>query len=172
MKALIIDFTARRHSRTHRLGKIYGSRIVTTGIVWFALLVSGCQPLGYSADNDLPPEPTPMELAEPLEPAHDFVLATLGGDTVRLSDQRGRWVLINFWATWCAPCRDEMPYLDRLAADHSDRLSVWAVNMREPEATVRAFVEELDLHLPILVAKGWRRSASSARFSLVLLRLN
>jgi thiol-disulfide isomerase/thioredoxin len=152
MKVLIIDFAARRRSRTRCLGKIDGGRIVTTGIVWLALLLSGCQPLGYSADNDLPPEPAAAELAEPLEPAHDFALSTLDGDTVRLSNLRGRWVLINFWATWCAPCRDEMPYLDRLAADHANQLSVLAVNMRESKTTVRAFVEEFDLHLPILVA--------------------
>lgn len=152
MKALIIDFSARRRSRTHYLGKIDGSRIVTTGIVWLALLLSGCQPLGYFADNDLPPESAAADLAESLEPAHDFALSTLDGDTVRLSNLRGRWVLINFWATWCAPCRDEMPYLDRLAAEHADQLSVLAINMRESEATMRAFVEEFDLHLPILVA--------------------
>jgi thiol-disulfide isomerase/thioredoxin len=116
-----------------------------------ALLLAGCQPVGYADDNMLFVEPTALEAA-PVELAPDFALATLEDGMVRLSELRGRWVLVNFWATWCAPCRDEMPYLDRLAADHADRLSVLAVNMRESEATVRAFVEELDLRLPILLA--------------------
>jgi len=128
-------------------------------IVWALLLLAACQPPGYVAENELPAEPTPVELAEPTlaesaEPrdvAPDFALPTLDGATVRLSDLRGRWVLVNFWATWCAPCRDEMPYLDRLATDHADRLTVLAVNLRESEATVRAFATELDLRLPILM---------------------
>ncbi len=135
------------------------SQSCSIAIVYFSawmvcalMLLAGCQPYGYVADDELPAEPTPVEIAEPLEVAHDFALPTLDGATLRLSDLRGQWVLVNFWATWCAPCRDEMPYLDRLAADHADRLSVLAINMREPEATVRAFAEELDLHLPILLA--------------------
>lgn len=116
-----------------------------------AVLLAGCQPPGYVIENELPAEPTPVEVAEPLDLAHDFALPTLDGVTVRLSDLRGRWVLVNFWATWCAPCREEMPYLDRLATDHADRLSVLAVNMRESETAVRTFAEELDLRLPILL---------------------
>ena len=60
--------------------------------------------------------------------------------------------MVNFWATWCAPCREEMPYLDLLAAQYADRLTVLAVNMREPEDAVAAFVAELDLQLPVLLA--------------------
>lgn len=122
-----------------------------TWTVWMMLLLGGCQPSGYVAETELPLEPTPVELDEPLEAAHDFALFTLDGATLRLSDLRGRWVLVNFWATWCAPCREEMPYLDRLAADHADHLSVLAVNMRESEESVRAFAEELSLQLPILL---------------------
>lgn len=147
-----LDVSTKRQQCRGRVRSIVsgGFRIVCT--LWAVLLLAGCQPLGYSADNDLPAEPTPIDIAEPLDAAHDFLLPTLDGATLRLSDLRGRWVLVNFWATWCAPCRDEMPYLDRLATDHADRLTVLAVNMRESEATVRAFVEELDLHLPILLA--------------------
>ena len=125
---------------------------------WFWLLCTilgasmllGCQPAGYADDDGLFVEPTIVE-AEPVDLAPDFALPTLDGATVRLSDLRGRWVLVNFWATWCAPCRDEMPYLDRLATDYADCLTVLAVNMRESEATVRAFATELDLRLPILM---------------------
>ena len=88
----------------------------------------------------------------PAELAPDFTLAALDGAMVQLSTLRGRWVLVNFWATWCAPCREEMPYLDGLAANHADRLTVLAVNMREPEDAVAAFVAELDLRLPVLLA--------------------
>ena len=55
------------------------------------------------------------------EPAPGFEVVTLEGDTVRLSDLRGRVVLLNFWATWCAPCRLEMPGFQRVWEDYRDR---------------------------------------------------
>ena len=141
----------RRSTRLHAIKAGKGIHWLWLICLLWIVLLGGCQPVGYTDDDKLFAEPTPLEAA-PVELAHDFALTTLDGAAVRLSDLRGRWVLVNFWATWCAPCRDEMPYLDRLAADHADHLSVLAVNMRESEATVRAFAEELDLNLPILLA--------------------
>jgi thiol-disulfide isomerase/thioredoxin len=83
--------------------------------------------------------------------APDFTLETVDGDSITLSALRGRWVLINFWATWCAPCRDEMPYLAALAETQSDTLTVLPINMRERLDQVRMFVGELGIRLPILV---------------------
>lgn len=85
------------------------------------------------------------------EMAADFALTALDGSTIRLSDLRGRWVLVNFWATWCAPCRDEMPYLEQLATTHADTLTVLAVNMRESKAEVASFVEEIGGAPPVLL---------------------
>jgi thiol-disulfide isomerase/thioredoxin len=123
---------------------------MSKAVVWAMVLMlalAGCQ------RPDLTAEPQPAAGATaPAELAPDFTLATLDGATVQLSTLRGRWVLVNFWATWCAPCREEMPYLDSLAAQHADRLTVLAVNMRESEDAVAAFVAELDLRLPVLLA--------------------
>jgi thiol-disulfide isomerase/thioredoxin len=88
-------------------------------------------------------------LPSAVELAPDFTLGTLDGGTLTLSSLRGRWVLINFWATWCAPCRAEMPYLDTLAADNL--LTVLAINMREQPEEVRVFVAELGIDFPILL---------------------
>jgi thiol-disulfide isomerase/thioredoxin len=101
------------------------------------LVLAGCQ--------------TPATPAS-VQPAPDFTLTTLDGDRIQLAALRGRWVLVNFWATWCAPCREEMPYLHQLAVEHSDQLTVLAVNMRESEQEIAAFVDELDLELPVLLA--------------------
>src|SRR5262252_4517486 len=69
---------------------------------WLALLLAGAAALASA---------TPLS---PTAPAPDFTLRTLDGQKLRLGEQRGRVVLVNFWATWCGPCRQEMPHLDRL----------------------------------------------------------
>lgn len=88
----------------------------------------------------------------PAEPAPEFELPGLDGRRVGLRALRGRVVLVNFWATWCAPCREEMPALDRLARELAPRgLVVLAVNHQEDAEGVRAFVRELGLGLPVLL---------------------
>jgi thiol-disulfide isomerase/thioredoxin len=82
--------------------------------------------------------------------ASGFELPALDGGTVRLDDFRGRVVLLNFWATWCAPCREEMPALAALATQLGPQgLVVLAVSVREPRATVEPFVRGLGLRFPV-----------------------
>lgn len=88
------------------------------------------------------------------QPAPDFTLPTLEGDAVSLSDYRGRPVLMNFWATWCAPCRREMPELVRVYNTHRDEgFVVLAVDLADQDSIddVRAFVEEFDMTFPVLL---------------------
>jgi thiol-disulfide isomerase/thioredoxin len=84
-------------------------------------------------------------------PASDFALQSLDGEQIQLADLRGHWVVINFWATWCAPCVAELPLLQQLAEHHGDQLAVLAINMREDEDQVRAFVEQHNISLPVLL---------------------
>lgn len=79
----------------------------------------------------------------------DFELTTLAGETFRLSEQRGKVVFINIWATWCPPCAAEMPDIDRLAASHPDDLAVIGVSVDDLESTVRDFIEEKGYAYPI-----------------------
>ena len=74
----------------------------------------------------------------------------LKGQTWNLAALRGRPVLINFWATWCAPCKEEMPTLQTLAELEGERLAVLAVNVREPLPRVRRYVQSSGLSLPVL----------------------
>ena len=84
--------------------------------------------------------------------AEDFTLPLVGGDKLRLSAQRGKVVLINFWATWCPPCREEMPTLERLAQARQEAIQVLGVNLDTVNpAKVRAFVRELGISFPILL---------------------
>jgi thiol-disulfide isomerase/thioredoxin len=81
-----------------------------------------------------------------------FVATDLAGQTWRLPDLRGKAVLVNFWASWCEPCRAEMPALQSLAQQHgSGKLVVLAVNFKESEPTVQLFVQRTQLRLPVLL---------------------
>lgn len=83
--------------------------------------------------------------------APDFTLETLNGDIVSLSDYRGKKVLLNFWATWCEPCKAEMPEMQKYYDEHKDgNMEILAVNI-DPLNNVKGFVEELGLTFPILL---------------------
>jgi cytochrome c biogenesis protein CcmG/thiol:disulfide interchange protein DsbE len=87
------------------------------------------------------PAPAPVVDA----PAPDFSLPDLEGLSVRLSELRGYSVIINFWASWCQSCKDELPLLDRTARDYSGALRVLAVNTGESAAVIRSFMAPLSL---------------------------
>jgi thiol-disulfide isomerase/thioredoxin len=76
-------------------------------------------------------------------PAPDFTLTSLDGLSVTLSELRGRPVLLNFWATWCPPCRSEMPYLQEIHEDpvwRARELLILAINLQESAPTVSQFM--------------------------------
>lgn len=75
--------------------------------------------------------------------APDFALPDLDGNEVALSDHRGDVVLINFWATWCPPCRVEMPDMEAVYREHGgDGFEILGVDQREPKELVEEFVSE------------------------------
>lgn len=83
--------------------------------------------------------------------APDFALKDLSGEMVNLSDYAGHPVLINFWATWCAPCELEMPAIETRFEKYSPNLIVLAVNFDEPEELVQEFVDKLSLTFEVLM---------------------
>jgi cytochrome c biogenesis protein CcmG/thiol:disulfide interchange protein DsbE len=96
--------------------------------------------------------------------APGFRLPSLAGGEVDLASQRGKVVVLNFWATWCPPCVAEMPSLERLhRALTSEGLSVVTVSTDEDEAALRRFVAERSLTLPVLKDPGGRLAAGQYR---------
>lgn len=98
-------------------------------------------------------------------------LQDLDGKVHTLANYRGKVVLINFWATWCAPCRHEMPSIEKLRDSFKGRpFAVLAVNLGEPEPRVRAFLQDMPLRFPVLLdpeaeaAKAWKVKALPATF--------
>ncbi|WP_338657086.1 TlpA disulfide reductase family protein (plasmid) [Sporosarcina psychrophila] len=82
--------------------------------------------------------------------APDFELKTLDGETVKLSDYKGQRVMLNFWATWCPPCRAEMPDMQKFQENKD--VQVLAVNLLETESNpdnVQEFIDEMKLTLTI-----------------------
>ena len=86
--------------------------------------------------------------------APEFMLQSLDGSVIDLKDLRGRAVVLNFWATWCVPCRAEMPALQDAYSEQQDQnLVVLAINMEEGEKQVKEYVNELKLTFPVVLDK-------------------
>jgi peroxiredoxin len=84
--------------------------------------------------------------------APDFKLKKLNGEEVQLSQLRGKAVMINFWGTWCEPCRTEMPAMQKAYEKYKDKgFEILAVNVAETEIAVSNFVEDYKLTFPILM---------------------
>lgn len=128
---------------------IYLSPLLTPNgdkAAFYDLVLAGSQQLFSRTDRD------PMLAVSHVAP--DFTLSTLNGETIRLSDLRGQPVFINFWASWCAPCRREMPELVRVYEAHrADGLNILALNVTAQDSLpeVKAFVEEFELPFPVLL---------------------
>jgi thiol-disulfide isomerase/thioredoxin len=86
-------------------------------------------------------------------PAPIFSLPGIPGTTVRLDDYLGKVVILNFWATWCAPCKEEMPILDDYGLEHPDSVAILGIAVGDSEEFVRSYMEELNVNYPILIDK-------------------
>jgi cytochrome c biogenesis protein CcmG/thiol:disulfide interchange protein DsbE len=124
--------------------RIFYSIILILGLIW--IFVSADR-TGSSTSGKIP-APQAGFLAP------DFELKSLAGERVKLSDLRGQAVLINLWATWCPPCREEMPTLEKMYNEYKDQgFVVLGVNMTHQDDTqaVGLFVEKYGLTFPILL---------------------
>ncbi|HWX76598.1 MAG TPA: TlpA disulfide reductase family protein, partial [Candidatus Acidoferrales bacterium] len=93
--------------------------------------------------------------------AADFALRDLSGNTVSLGNYRGTLVLLNFWATWCGPCREEMPSMERLHRQVGGRgLALLAINEKESAIRVANFMRSYGLSFPALLDLDGRVSAA------------
>lgn len=89
--------------------------------------------------------------AEVGKPAPDFELVNLAGEPVRLSDLRGKPVLVNLWATWCAPCVLEMPNFQKYYENYPGCFEILAVSSGEAQDTVEKFVKDMRLTFPVVL---------------------
>ncbi|MCX7976795.1 MAG: TlpA family protein disulfide reductase [Bellilinea sp.] len=115
--------------------------LVFGGLLGAIIFLGGNQSLSLSPEQQIPQRGQKFP---------DFALEGLDGKKYSLSSFSGKPVLINFWATWCDPCKAEMPLFESLYRKNSE-VVVLGVNYNEPVNVIRRFIEERDLTFPILL---------------------
>jgi thiol-disulfide isomerase/thioredoxin len=83
--------------------------------------------------------------------APEFSSINMNEQEVNLSDYQGKKVFLNFWASWCPPCRQEMPDMQKVHEEYGDKIAVLAVNIGENKSTVGDFMRQNKLNLPVLL---------------------
>jgi len=115
----------------------------TLKLILLVILASGILVTGCSASVEAP---------EIGKAAPGFQLTDIDGQSISLSDFRGEPVLLNFWATWCGPCRSEMPYIQEVYDERSEPgLVILAINIGESLTTVEEFMQDYNLSFPVLL---------------------
>lgn len=103
--------------------------------------------------SSLPPEQTGNVIVESIDPI-DFKLTDLNGKEVSLSDYKGKTIYLNFWATWCPACKEELPFIQQLYNERKDAgLVVLAVDLQESQSTVSKFMADNKYSFPVLLDK-------------------
>jgi thiol-disulfide isomerase/thioredoxin len=132
------------------------------GAVLVALVLLALLPETGTIDPDAPPpaadgaataEPNDAGLAGKVAPLH-FTLKDMNGVDVKLESFKGKVILINFWATWCGPCRVEIPYLIELQRQYADDLVVLGVSVDDTAEKLKPYATEMKVNYPMLVGNG------------------
>ncbi len=117
-----------------------------------AVLILGGAWIWFSRVTDVTASAERPAIPLPGHPAPDFSLQTLDGQTLQLSDLHGQAVVLNFWASWCPPCRAEMPELEQAHQDNQGGgLVVLGVNQGEQQTTAADFVRQFNLTFPVVL---------------------
>jgi cytochrome c biogenesis protein CcmG/thiol:disulfide interchange protein DsbE len=108
-----------------------------------------------SLKGKVPGEENKKLLEEATKKLSELNFLTLDGKEVKLSDYKGKVVLVNFWASWCPPCKEEMPILEKVYQKYNDKnFVILAVNMDTSEGAMKEFLEKNRYSFPIVRIKG------------------
>ncbi len=124
-------------------------------------LISWVIPLGFAVGAGLllskyvvVPLLAPKPTAAAFSSAPLFTVQTIDGKTLSLSDLKGKGVIVNFWATWCPPCRAEIPEMIELQKEHGDKFTFIGVAINDQEDKVNGFVSQKGINYPIAMDNG------------------
>ena len=123
-----------------------GHRMILAGL---ALILFGAGSIAFADDEFSRLKLSRAGAGTPLPP---FELATIDGKTVTFSQLRGKVVVLNFWATWCGPCKEEMPALDRLSRRFDPRdVAILTITTEHERTSIQQFMKQLGSTLPVLL---------------------
>lgn len=122
------------------------SALISVFLITSLIFVLSCQ--------NSEPQEKPQQVETSRQEAIDFTLIGLDGIERTLSEQKGNVVVVDFWATWCAPCKVEIPHLQQLYTSYKDQgLVMWGVGL-DREDKLRDFANENDIEYPILIGNN------------------
>ncbi len=136
------------------VGSVFGIIFIALCFVMLSVALKGPDTLKVEGTNGQSGfiGPTPKERLKVGDPAPDFLLAQLGGDPVQLSKLRGKTIFVNFWASWCDPCREEMPAMQRIYQKYkTENFVMLAVNMKETDEVAKGYFKSNTLTMPVLL---------------------
>ena len=128
-----------------------GAVALALGLIWLAPGVGHFD--DSSPTSELSGDPDDAKATGQVAPMH-FTLKDMNGADVNLASFKGKVVLINFWATWCGPCRAEIPGLVELQDQYRDDLTILGVSIDDPADKLKPYAAEFKINYPVLVGNG------------------
>ena len=133
-----------------------GAVAVALGLIWLAPGIGDVHVGEVASDGTIleyPGEPDDVNATGKPAPLH-FTLKDMNGADVQLASFKGKVILVNFWATWCGPCKAEIPSLVELQAEYRDDLVILGVSVDDPVEKMRPYAAQYKINYPLLVGNG------------------
>ena len=127
-----------------------GAVALALGLIWLA---PGVGHFDAPSSTEVSGDPDDAKATGQAAPMH-FTLKDMNGADVNLASFKGKVVLINFWATWCGPCRAEIPSLVELQDKYRDDLTILGVSIDDPAEKLKPYADEFKMNYPVLVGNG------------------
>jgi thiol-disulfide isomerase/thioredoxin len=140
-----------RHASRKAMWLAMGAVALALGLIWLAPGVSHFDE--SSSTSEISGDPDDAKATGQVAPMH-FTLKDMNGADVNLASFKGKVVLINFWATWCGPCRAEIPSLVELQDQYRDDLTILGVSIDDPADKLKPYAAEFKMNYPVLVGNG------------------